>query len=112
MRIDFFHVDLLPKSSIKGVSDVYSNCGVHTDFNSNEQFKNIKKNKKEDSKYHHDILKELYKNNSTKYDLSGEDIKFISEDDLFNLKQSIESNKYNINTKALLISLIKYTERI
>ena len=112
MRIDFFHVDLLPKSSIKGVSDVYSNCGVHTDFNPNKQFKTTKKGKQEDHKYYNDILKELYKDNLAKDDLLDENIQFISEDDLFNLKQSIESNKYNINTKALLISLIKYTERI
>lgn len=111
MRIDFFHVDLLPKSSIRSISETYSNNGIETDFNSHKQFKKYKKEKFNNGKYYNEILKELQKeshdSNESVYDKD-----FISKDDLSRLKHSIENDTYNINNRVLLISIMKYAERI
>lgn len=117
MRIDFFHVDLLPKSSIRGISDVYSNNGVENDFNSDKQSNKIKKDKLNKDTHnnindYNDILKEIKKDSSNKNEYIDYDDDFVSDDDLNKLKKSLEENSCNISSKILLISIIKYTERI
>ena len=112
MRIDFFYVDLLPKASIKGVSDAYANNGVDNELTLNKRLASRAKSKFKDSYYYSDILEELHKNKDSKDNIAHTNNEFISEENLLNLKKAIDENNYRINSKALLISLIKYTERI
>ena len=107
MRIDFFHVDLLPKTSIKGVSEACTDNSVELELTLNKNFTTYKKSKFKDGYDYSEILKKLEDEDS-----DSKTNQFISRERLFDLKKSIEEDNYKINSKALLISLIKYTERI
>ena len=106
MRIDFYHIDLL-KDTLKlqkvKVIDTESNTATH--YSQNMKSKDVNKDSFNLSKDYLDIKGALDTDNS-------EDSKeFVSEDTLSSLKNSISSDDYNINSKALAMSLIKYIER-
>lgn len=109
MRIDFFHVDLLNKSlKVKKVVNVDTDFDTSTRFDTSSEANRTQKNNIKPSKDYLDIQNKLYSSNFQ----NGDENEYISDDDLFNLKDSIKNNQYKINTKALSLSLIKHMERM
>lgn len=107
MRIDFYHINLLKDTlKLKEINTVDVDCNTTTNYNLMSQSDNTKKDSLNLSKDYLDI------NNMLDMDESNDDEgTFLSEEDLSKLRKSIKNNEYNINLKALSMSLIKYIER-
>lgn len=108
MRIDFYHVDLLKDvSKLKEISTIDVECNTTTNYNLMAKSDD---SKKDNLRFTQDYLeiKNMFDLDET---LADNEQTFLSDDDLSKLKKSILNNEYNINIKALSMSLIKYLER-
>lgn len=108
MRIDFYHIDLTKDiKSLKEINSIDTSCNTVTNYSLT-----TKSNKFDNTDYC------LFKDCSeitnlfdSEKELTYKDKEFFSESDLKNLKEVILKNEYNINLKALSMSLVKYIER-
>ena len=109
MRIDFYHVDLLKNDDkVKKIKSIDAECSTSTSYNYDAKNSKFTKDNFNFTKDYLDIKNLLDIDREALTDDADE---FLSEKDLSNLKKSISSNDYKINSKALSMSLIKYIER-
>lgn len=108
MRIDFYHVDLLKNDDkVKKIKSIDAECSTSTSYNYDAKNSKFTKDSFNFTKDYLDIKNLL----DIDREALTDDDEFLSEKDLSNLKKSISSNDYKINSKALSMSLIKYIER-